>query len=466
MSAIVDLTAREILDSRGNPTIEVDIHLEGGVMGRAAVPSGASTGEHEACELRDGDKKRYRGKGVQNAVRHAVTEIREAVIGRCVLDQAGLDHALIELDGTPNKSRLGANAILGTSLAAARAASNLLDIPLYRYLGGAGARVLPVPMMNILNGGSHADNNVDIQEFMIVPVGASSFSEALRMGAEIFHTLKDVLKERGLATSVGDEGGFAPFLDSNEAALEVIVSAIAKAGYQAGGDILLALDVAASELHEKKKYHLEGEGRLGLSSDELIEFYSDLASKYPIISIEDGLDENDWQGWRRMNKKLAASCQLVGDDLFVTNAERLKKGITTGCGNSILIKVNQIGTLTETLETIDLAHRSGYTCVISHRSGETADTTIADLAVATGAGQIKTGSLCRSDRVAKYNQLLRIEQDLGSAARYLGAEAFSSIGRGAVEVTEAGLAEKVDKMLKKSSKAKGRGRAKRTRSRA
>jgi len=470
MSVIVDLVAREILDSRGNPTIEVDIHLEGGVMGRAAVPSGASTGEHEACELRDGDKARYRGKGVQQAVTNATTEIREAILGRCCLDQAGLDRTLIELDGTPNKSRLGANAILGTSLATARAAANLLDIPLYRYLGGAGARVLPVPMMNILNGGSHADNNVDIQEFMIVPVGAKTFGEALQMGAEIFHTLKDVLKERGLATSVGDEGGFAPFLDNNEAALEVIVSAIAKAGYQVGGDILLALDVAASELHEKKKYHLAGEGRLGLSADELIDFYSDLAAKYPIISIEDGLDENDWQGWRRMNKTMGASCQLVGDDLFVTNAERLQKGITTGCANSILIKVNQIGTLTETLETIDLAHRSGYTCVISHRSGETADTTIADLAVATGAGQIKTGSLCRSDRVAKYNQLLRIEQDLGKAARYLGRDAFSSIGRGATNVVEEGLAEKVGEMLKKkgakSGSTKGRGRTKRARGRA
>jgi len=321
-------------------------------------------------------------------------------------------------------------------------------------------------MMNIINGGSHADNNVDIQEFMIVPVSAKSFGEALRMGAEIFHSLKAVLKERGLATSVGDEGGFAPHLESNEAALEVIVSAIAKAGYQAGADILLALDVAASELHEKKKYHLNGEGRLGLSADELIDFYEDLTTKYPIISIEDGLDENDWQGWRRMNNKLGAACQLVGDDLFVTNAERLQKGITTGCANSILIKVNQIGTLTETLETIDLAHRAGYTCVISHRSGETADTTIADLAVATGAGQIKTGSLCRSDRVAKYNQLLRIEQDLGTAARYLGRDVFSSIGRGAAPATEEGLAEKVDAMLKtKGRTTKGRGRTKSRRTR-
>jgi enolase len=467
MSLIADLVAREILDSRGNPTIEVDIHIEGGVMGRAAVPSGASTGEHEACELRDGDAARYHGKGVRKAVEGATTEIRELLVGRDVLDQVGLDRAMIALDGTPNKSRLGANAILGASLAAARAAANLLDIPLYRYLGGAGARVLPVPMMNIINGGSHADNNVDIQEFMIVPVSARSFSEALRMGAEIFHTLKDVLKERGLATSVGDEGGFAPFLESNEAALEIIVSAIAKAGYQAGADVLLALDVAASELHEKKKYHLSGEGRLGLSADELIDFYEDLAQKYPIISIEDGLDENDWQGWRRMNKKLGGRCQLVGDDLFVTNSERLQKGITTGCANSILIKVNQIGTLTETLETIDLAHRSGYTCVISHRSGETADTTIADLAVATGAGQIKTGSLCRSDRVAKYNQLLRIEQDLGEGARYLGKDAFSSIGRGAAAPAEAGVAEQVEAMLKKKGRTTaGRSRPKRARGRA
>lgn len=462
MSLIADLIAREILDSRGNPTVEVDLFIEGGVMGRAAVPSGASTGEHEACELRDGDKARYRGKGVLQAVENAMTEIRERIVGMDVLDQAGLDLALIELDGTPNKSRLGANTILGVSLAAARAASNLLDIPLYRYLGGAGARVLPVPMMNIINGGSHADNNVDIQEFMIVPVGAESFSEALRMGAEIFHSLKDVLKERGLATSVGDEGGFAPFLENNEAALEVIVAAIARAGYQAGGDVLLALDVAASELYEDKKYHLEGEKWVGLSADELIEFYAGLADRYPIISIEDGLDENDWQGWRRMTKKMASSCQLVGDDLFVTNAERLQKGITTGCGNSILIKVNQIGTLTETLEAIDLAHRAGYTCVISHRSGETADSTIADLAVATGAGQIKTGSLCRSDRIAKYNQLLRIEQDLGPAARYLGREAFSSIGGSAGEV---GLAEKVEKMMSaKATKApaKAGSRAKKT----
>ena len=465
MSRIVNVAARQILDSRGNPTVEVDLHLASGVLGRAAVPSGASTGEHEACELRDGDKKRYGGKGVSKAVEHVRTEIRDLVIGRDVLDQTGLDQALIQLDGTPNKSRLGANAILGTSLAAARAAAGLLDIPLYRYLGGTAARVMPVPMMNILNGGSHADNNLDIQEFMIVPTGASSFSEALRMGVEIFHTLKEVLKGSGLATSVGDEGGFAPMLENNEAALELIISAVAKAGYQAGSDVLLALDVAASEFYEKKKYNLQGEGRMGMSSDELIDLYEDLASKYPIISIEDGLDENDWQGWRRLNKKLADRIQLVGDDLFVTDSERLGKGITTGAANSILIKVNQIGTLTETLETMDLAHRAGYTCVISHRSGETADTTIADLAVATGAGQIKTGSLCRTDRVAKYNQLLRIEEDLGPAARYLGRAAFSSIGHAGASEKETGVAEQVEKMLKSKERA-GRGRSRRKAARA
>jgi len=459
MSRIVDVRARQILDSRGNPTVEVDVHVEGGIVGRAAVPSGASTGEHEACELRDGDAQRYGGKGVTGAVGNVRTEIRDLMLGRDVLDQAGLDHALIELDGTPNKARLGANAILGASLATARAATNLLDIPLYRYLGGAGARVLPVPMMNILNGGSHADNNVDVQEFMIVPVGATSFAEALRMGAEIFHTLKKVLKDEGLATSVGDEGGFAPMLTSNEHALQVIMSAIAKAGYQAGADVLLALDVAASEFCEKKKYHLEGEGRLGLSADELTTWYESMCDKYPIISIEDGLDENDWQGWRRHTKKLGGRVQLVGDDLFVTNPERLAKGITTGVANSILIKVNQIGTLTETLETIAMATRAGYTSVVSHRSGETSDTTIADLAVATGAGQIKTGSLCRSDRVAKYNQLLRIEEDLGGAAQYLGRDVFSSIGRTGATAPEASLADKVDTMLrsKTAKKAATRG---------
>jgi enolase len=430
MSQIVDLRARQILDSRGNPTVEVDVHLASGAMGRAAVPSGASTGEHEACELRDGDKRRWLGKGVGKAVENVRTEIRDLLIGRDALDQTGLDRAMIALDGTPNKSRLGANAILGASLATARAAATALDIPLYRYLGGVTARTLPVPMMNIINGGAHADNNVDIQEFMIVPTGAESFSEALRMGAEIFHTLKKVLKGKGLSTSVGDEGGFAPMLGSNEEALSVIVDAIAAAGYIAGGDVFLALDVAATELFEDKRYHLPGEARNGMRSDELIAWYVDLVEKYPILSIEDGLDENDWQGWRRLNRALGSKVQLVGDDLFVTNPERLSKGIKTGAANSILIKVNQIGTLTETLEAMAMARRAGYTCVVSHRSGETEDTTIADLVVATGAGQIKTGSLCRTDRVCKYNQLLRIEEDLGEGAVYLGREAFTSIGLG------------------------------------
>ena len=355
-------------------------------------------------------------------------EIRDLLIGRDVLQQASIDAALIALDGTKNKNRLGANAILGASLACARAAANLLDVPLYRYLGGAAARILPVPMMNILNGGAHADNNVDIQEFMILPVGAGSFSEALRVGSEIFHELKKVLKERGLATSVGDEGGFAPMLSSNEAALTTIMDAIARAGYQAGGDVLLGLDVASASFYENKRYHLTGEGRRDLTSDDLIAWYVDLCDRYPIISIEDGLDENDWNGWKRLHKALGHRVQLVGDDLFVTNRERLDQGIKAGSANSILIKVNQIGTLTETLETMSMARRAGYTCVVSHRSGETEDTTIADLAVATGAGQIKTGSLCRTDRVAKYNQLLRIEEDLGASAVYLGRDAFSSIG--------------------------------------
>ena len=444
MSQIVDVRSREILDSRGNPTVEVDVLCASGALGRAAVPSGASTGEHEAVELRDGDKNRYLGKGVLKAVGHVRGEIRDLLIGRDVLDQAGIDRALIALDGTENKSRLGANAVLGASLACARAACLVLDVPLYRYLGGVGARTLPVPMMNIINGGSHADNNVDVQEFMIVPVGASSFSEALRMGAEIFHTLKKVLKDRGLATAVGDEGGFAPMLDSNEAALEVIVEAIAAAGYQAGSDVLLALDVAASEFCEKKKYDLSGEGRLGLSATELCRWYSDLCDRYPIVSIEDGLDENDYAGWTKLTNALGDRVQLVGDDLFVTNAARLGRGIKEGAGNSILIKVNQIGTLTETLETIDLARRAGYTAVVSHRSGETEDTTIADLVVATGVGQIKTGSLCRTDRVCKYNQLLRIEEDLGDAAVYPGRDVFSTLRRAEVE----GVSEKVDRMMR------------------
>jgi len=428
MSQIVDVRAREILDSRGNPTVEVDVLLASGVMGRAAVPSGASTGEHEACELRDGDKQRYLGKGVRKAVANVRGEIRELVLGRDALDQVGLDRALIELDGSANKQRLGANALLGVSVATARAAANLLDVPLYRYLGGVTARRLPVPMMNIINGGAHADNNVDVQEFMIVPVGADSFSEAIRIGAEVFHSLKAVLKGRGLATSVGDEGGFAPMLESNEAALDVIMEAIASAGYVAGGDVLLALDVAAASFYSGKKYHLEGEGRMGMSADELIAWYGTLVDKYPIISIEDGLDENDWQGWRRLNRELGSRVQLVGDDLFVTNPERLARGIKSGSANSILIKVNQIGTLTETLDTIAMAQDAGYTCVVSHRSGETEDTTIADLAVAVGAGQIKTGSLSRTDRICKYNQLLRIEEDLGAAAVWPGRGVFRSIG--------------------------------------
>ncbi|MBJ93282.1 MAG: phosphopyruvate hydratase [Rickettsiales bacterium] len=428
MSQIIDVRAREILDSRGNPTVEVDVLLASGVMGRAAVPSGASTGEHEACELRDGDKKRYLGKGTLSAVANVQGELRDLVIGRDALDQAGLDRAMIELDGSENKSRLGANALLGVSMATARAAAQLLDISLYRYLGGVAARRLPVPMMNILNGGEHADNNVDIQEFMVIPVGASSFSDALRMGAEVFHSLKAVLKGRGLATSVGDEGGFAPMLESNEAALDVIMEAIAAAGYVAGGDILLALDVASSSFYSDKKYHLEGEGRLGLSADEMIAWYGDLLDRYPIVSIEDGLDENDWQGWRRLNRDLGGRVQLVGDDLFVTNPQRLARGIKNGAANSILIKVNQIGTLSETLDTISMAQDAGYTCVVSHRSGETEDTTIADLAVAVGAGQIKTGSLSRTDRICKYNQLLRIEEELGAAAQWPGRSVFRSIG--------------------------------------
>ncbi len=452
MSAIADVRARQILDSRGNPTVEVDVLLANGILGRAAVPSGASTGEHEAVELRDGDKSRWCGKGVSQAVGHVRGVIRDTLIGLDPLDQANVDRVLLDLDGTPNKARLGANAILGASLAVARAASNLLDVPLYRYLGGVGANVLPVPMMNIINGGSHADNNVDIQEFMIVPVSAGTFSEALRVGTEVFHELKKVLKERGLATSVGDEGGFAPMLESNEAALQTIVDAIARAGYQAGGDVMLALDAAAAEFYDKKKYNLSGEGRLGLSSDELIDWYEEMVDKYPIISIEDGLDENDWQGWRRLTARLGKKIQLVGDDLFVTNKERLATGIKTGAANSILIKVNQIGSLSETLQTMSLAARAGYTSVISHRSGETEDTTISDLAVATGAGQIKTGSLSRTDRICKYNQLLRIEEDLGDSAVYLGRDAFHSIGHEGAAVPEAKPAKKATRSRKKAAR--------------
>jgi enolase len=422
---IFQLKAREILDSRGNPTVEVEVWLENGTVGRAAVPSGASTGQHEAVELRDGDAERYRGKGVLLAVRHVHKIIGPAIRGMNVFDQTRIDEMLVRLDDTPNKSHLGANAILGVSLAVARAAANVLGWGLYRYIGGVSARILPVPMMNIVNGGAHADNSVDIQEFMIMPVGRPSFREALRCGAEIFHHLRDVLKSRGLSTSVGDEGGYAPNFDSNEEALEAIVQAVERAGYKLGDDIVLALDCAASEFYdaESGKYILEGEGR-SLTADEMIDFYDDLIKKYPIASIEDGLDENDWDGWKTLTDRLGDRVQLVGDDLFVTSTERIARGIKEGVGNSVLVKVNQIGTLSETLEAVELAHRNRYTTVISHRSGETEDTTIADLAVATGSGQIKTGSLSRSDRTAKYNQLLRIEEELAEMALYPGRNAL------------------------------------------
>lgn len=423
MSIITDINAREILDSRGNPTVEVEVILEDGTMGRAAVPSGASTGAYEAVELRDNDKDRYLGKGVMDAVTNVLTFIAPEVVGMSALDQIYIDKVMLELDGTPNKGKLGANAILGVSLAVANAAANYLGLPLYQYLGGVNAKELPVPMMNILNGGEHADNNVDIQEFMVMPVGASSFSSALRMGAEVFHNLKKVLKEKGLNTAVGDEGGFAPNLKSNEEALEIIIEAIKAAGYEPEKDIMLALDVAATELFKDGKYHLEGEG-LVKTSEEMIEFYSELANKYPIISIEDGLSEDDWDGWKKLTTALGNKVQLVGDDLFVTNTEKLAKGIETNTANAILVKVNQIGTLTETLDAIEMAKRAGYTAVISHRSGETEDTTIADIAVATNAGQIKTGAPSRTDRVAKYNQLLRIEEELDEVAAYPGLEAF------------------------------------------
>lgn len=425
---IDDIIAREVLDSRGNPTVEVDVVLDDGSLGRAIVPSGASTGEHEAVELRDGDKSRYLGKGVKKAVENVNDKIAEELEGFDGYDQVALDRALIELDGTENKGNLGANAILGVSIAAAKAEADSLGVPLYRYLGGFNAKVLPTPMMNILNGGEHADNNVDIQEFMIMPVGAPNFSEALRMGAEIFHSLKDVLKKAGLNTAVGDEGGFAPNLESNEAAIQAILEAIGNAGYEAGKDVMLAMDVAASEMYDKEtgKYNLKGEGKV-LTADEMIAFYEDLVQKYPIISIEDGLDENDWDGWKRMTDALGKKIQLVGDDLFVTNTERLKKGIEMGVANSILIKVNQIGTLTETFDAIEMAKEAGYTAIVSHRSGETEDTTIADLVVATNAGQIKTGSASRTDRIAKYNQLLRIQEYLGEDAVYAGKNAFYNL---------------------------------------
>jgi enolase len=424
MLTIAALRAREILDSRGNPTIEVDCLTSSGALGRAAVPSGASTGEHEAVELRDGDKKRFLGKGVQKAVRAVHETIAPELLGHDAFDQLGLDARLIALDGTPNKSRLGANAILGVSLATAKAAAAALELPLYRHLGGVHARTLPVPMMNVVNGGKHADNNVDLQEFMIVPLGAPSFREALRWGDEVFHTLAGVLKQRGLSTAVGDEGGFAPNLASNEEALQVLVEAIERAGYAPGEQIALALDPAASEFYQKGAYVLAGEGGRQLSPAEMVEYYAGLCARYPIVSIEDGLAEDDWDGWGAITRRLGDRIQLVGDDLFVTNVARLERGIRAGVANSILIKVNQIGTLSETLAAIEVAHRAAYTAVISHRSGETEDVTIADLAVATNAGQIKTGSLCRTDRVAKYNQLLRIEEELGPAARYPGRGAF------------------------------------------
>ena len=427
MTTIVDILGREILDSRGNPTLEVEVMLESGIIGRAAVPSGASTGEHEAVELRDGDKKRYNGKGVLKAVENVNEKIADQLIDFDAVDQVGIDQFLINLDGTENKGELGANALLGVSLACAKAAAETLDLPLYRYIGGTNARVLPVPMMNILNGGSHADNNVDFQEFMIMPVGAPNFAEALRMGAETFHALKSVLKGKGYNTAVGDEGGFAPNLKSNDEAIEVILEAINKTGYKVGDEISIALDPASSEffLKDKNVYHLFKSDNSEKTSAEMIEYYENWVKQYPIVSIEDGLAEDDWDGWKLMTEKLGNKIQLVGDDLFVTNTARLSKGIEMGICNSILIKVNQIGTLTETLAAIEMAKTAGYTNVISHRSGETEDTTIADIAVATNAGQIKTGSLSRTDRIAKYNQLLRIEEELDTTALFPGISALN-----------------------------------------
>jgi enolase len=427
MSLIEQVWAREILDSRGNPTVEAEVILEDGTQGRAAVPSGASTGENEAVELRDGDSARYLGKGVANAVENVNEKISYELEGMDALDQTAIDAALLALDGSANKANLGANALLAVSLATARAAAAFQEMPLYRYLGGVNAKTLPVPMMNIVNGGAHADNNVDFQEFMVMPVGAEDFSEALRMGAEIFHNLKAVLKARGYSTAVGDEGGFAPNLKSNEEAIETILEAIEKAGYAAGKNVMLALDPAASEFFDGTNYVFKKSDKRVLSSDEMIAYWADWCGKYPIISIEDGLAENDWEGWRKITEQLGKRVQLVGDDLFVTNVEFLQKGIDTGAANAILIKVNQIGTLTETLDAIELAKTNNMTAVISHRSGETEDSFIADLAVATNAGQIKTGSLSRSDRIAKYNQLLRIEEDLGDGAKYPGRKAFYQI---------------------------------------
>lgn len=428
MPTITDIYAREVLDSRGNPTVEVEVLTESGAFGRALVPSGASTGEYEAVELRDGDKSRYLGKGVLKAVENVNDIIAPEIIGFNVMDQVAIDKAMIELDGTPNKGKLGANAILGVSLAVARAASDFLGIELYQYLGGFNAKQLPVPMMNILNGGKHADSTVDIQEFMVMPVGAPNFREALRMGAEVFHSLRSVLKAKGYNTAVGDEGGFAPSLKTNEEALSTIVEAIEKAGYKPGEEVMLAMDVASSELFSKEdgKYHFPGEGVVR-TSEEMVAFYEDLCNKYPIVSIEDGLDENDWEGFKLLTERLGKKVQLVGDDLFVTNTEKLARGIEQGIANSILIKVNQIGTLTETFDAIEMAKRAGYTAVVSHRSGETEDTTIADIAVATNAGQIKTGAPSRTDRVAKYNQLLRIEDQLAETAQYLGKNTFYNL---------------------------------------
>ena len=428
MTEIINVTAREILDSRGNPTVEVEVAVATGDVGRAAVPSGASTGEHEALELRDGDKARYLGKGVKKAVANVIDVIAPAVVGLDASDQAALDARMIALDGTPTKAKLGANAILGVSLAAAKAAAKAHELPLYRYVGGVAARNLPVPLMNILNGGAHADSNVDIQEFMVVPLGAPTFAEALRYGAEIFHALKKVLKAKGAATGVGDEGGFAPSLASNEEALAVIMQAIEAAGLKAGEQVALALDCAASEFYDAKagKYALEGEGKT-YDGKGLVDFYASLVAKYPIVSIEDGCGEDDWATWKLLTERLGGKIQLVGGDLFVTNVTRLSRGIAEGIGNSILVKVNQIGSLTETLEAVRMAHRAGYTSVMSHRSGETEDTTIADLAVACDCGQIKTGSASRTDRIAKYNQLLRIEEELGAQARYAGRSAFKAL---------------------------------------
>ncbi len=426
MSEIVSVYGREILDSRGNPTVEVEVILDSGVLGRASVASGASTGEFEAVELRDGDNNRYMGKGVLTAVNNVNEIIAPELIGFDATDQVIIDKLLLDLDGTPNKAKLGANAILGVSLAVARAAAEELEIPLYKYIGGVNAKTLPVPMSNVMNGGKHADNNVDLQEFMIMPLGASSFREALRMNAEVFHTLKNILKKEGFSTAVGDEGGFAPNFKTNEEPLKMIVKAIKEAGYRPGEDIFIAIDPAASEFYSNGKYNLKAEGR-SLTSEEMVDYYANLIEKYPIISIEDGLDEEDWSGWKLMNEKLGKKIQIVGDDIFVTNVERLQRGIKEKSANSILIKLNQIGTLTETLDTVQMAKEAGYTCVVSHRSGETSDPIIADLVVAINGGQIKTGSLCRSERIAKYNQLLRIEEELDDGAKFLGKDVFYNL---------------------------------------